>query len=243
MLKVLRTHHRARHHDEVLVLAVTQHAHLDLLLGLHRAHVLDHRAVRIRRCPAMRLAVERDDDVALEQARLRGRAARAHAQHARAFLAARRIDLHSEHRAPRTTLVDPDEVLPIALCASCVDSSATFCAALSSSARALSSSARVFASSASSLAASASIFAGLGRSACAMRSSLPAARLCRLRGSHSAEAQQPDQHQILHERLRTLKNWRSPFRRSAPVCTNRSVRRACAPGARHPPCRRAAARN
>ena len=54
-----------------------------------------------------------------------------------------------------------------------MDSSATFCAALSSSARALSSSARVLASSASSLAASASAFAcALATSACAMRSSL-----------------------------------------------------------------------
>ena len=35
-------HHRTRHHDEVLVLAVAQHAHLHFLIGLHAAHLLDH---------------------------------------------------------------------------------------------------------------------------------------------------------------------------------------------------------
>ena len=125
--------HGPRDDREVLVLAVAQHAHLHLLFGFDGAHLVDQRAIGIAAGGGH--AVERDDEVAVAQAGLGGRAARAHAEHAHAFLAAVRIDLDSEH-APCADRRSMKRMSWRAFAPSCVDSSATSRAALSSRARA-----------------------------------------------------------------------------------------------------------
>jgi hypothetical protein len=97
--------HRAGDHRQILVLAVAQHAHLHLLIGLDRAHLRDQRAIGVGTRHG--LAVERDDHVAVAQSRLGGRTPRAHAEYAHAFLVAARIHLDSEHRTRRPARDEP----------------------------------------------------------------------------------------------------------------------------------------
>ena len=100
-------------HGEVLVLAIAQHAHLHFLLGLHRAHLR-----RPARGPGSPPVVASPSSAMMTSLSRRPASAAgppgAHAEHARAILAAVRIDLDSEHGAARPALDDADVVAHVA---------------------------------------------------------------------------------------------------------------------------------